>query len=215
MFLTDEDVNLIINHKTGRIPVDAVYKVMKQFFMEKYEIELLDYLCSPEKIKPVDKKRVSFIVWDISSDYKYRWDFVDSDMEPAVKNAFSEACRKYGLDPDFYDTGNYFMFMTDFCTDALSRLIDKNEQKIEAVLRSYPQIVMQRPGQGVWYIFFDTEADRDKYSKNGLLDEIRRRVRKVTGTLEGFEDKPNDILWTSSMEVFNGKYHGSWRAFLD
>ncbi|MBO4765930.1 MAG: hypothetical protein J5532_01355 [Lachnospiraceae bacterium] len=215
MFLSDSEVDLIIAHKTGRIPEDDVYRDMKQYFADQYKINLLDYICSAEKIRPVDRKRVSFIVWDAKSVYKYRWDFLGSEMEADVKKTFAEVCRKHDCNPDFFDPGNFFMFVTDFESDALARLIDRNRRKIEAVLREYPQIKMQREGREVWYIFFETEADRDEYAQNGLLDEIRRRVKEAVGVLEGFEDQSFEILWTSSLETFNGKYHGSWRAFLD
>ena len=213
MFLTDREVERIIDRRVGRAPIDEVLKDMKRFFEDEYEIEILDYVCSKDRIKPLNMYRVRFIVWNMGDAYKYRWDILGSEMEKLVIKTFAESCRKHSLNPDFYDPGDFFMVLTDFQSDVFKRLFEKNEEKIEAVFREYPQIKMERRGDTGWYIFFETEADITKYMENGLFEEIRARYKEAAGKVEGFEDLECDRLWPYSMEEFNGKYHGSWRAF--
>ncbi len=140
MFLTEEDVNKIIRTVRGITPEDSVLTFMKQYFRDKYDICILDYICSDEVFGPQGRKskRVQFITWDMEEASKCH---IDSDMSVRnnVKKVFARACQENDLHPDFQDLSNFFSILTDIESDITEFFSGRREIRLIRHLKAIPR----------------------------------------------------------------------------
>lgn len=207
MFLTEEDVNKIIRTVRGITPEDSVLTFMKQYFRDKYDICILDYICSDEVFCAQGRKskRVQFITWDMEEASKCH---IVSDMSIRnnVKKVFARACQENDLHPDFQDQSNFFPVLTDIERDITEFLFRAKRDQIDTALKSYSQVREHMYSTPCVQVFYETDEDIAKNEENGLSSEIRNRISDILGEVEGFEGKRLGHTVFTSLQTLREKY---------
>ena len=207
MFLSEAEVNKVVKTVKGITPEDAVLTDMKRYFHDKYDIEILDYICSTEEFGPPGNKskRAEFVVWDITEAEKCPTAF-DMKVRDEVKRVFAKACREHGLHQDFYDPSKFFPNLTDIESDITDQLIRKKRGIIDHMLRCYPQIRRHQYSGTCVHVFYETDKDIAENEKSGLSSEIRYRVSDILGEYEGFEGRKLGVTVFTSLQTLREKY---------
>ncbi len=207
MFLTEEDVNKVIRTVRGITPEDAVLTYMKQYFRDKYDICILDYICSTEKFGPPGQKskRVQFITWDMKESRKCPTAF-DMGVRKNVKKVFARVCQDNALHPDFHDPSNFFPVLTDIESDITERLFKTKRNQLDSALKSYPQVRKLMYSTPCVHVFYETDEDIVKNEENGLSSEIRNRISDILGEVEGFEGRRPGCAIFTSLQTLREKY---------
>lgn len=208
MFLSEAEVNKVLETVRGQTPEDAVLKSMKQYFHDTFDTNILDYICSTEEFGPPGKKskRVQFITWD-GKDMKKCPTATDMAVRNEVKQVFSQVCRENNLHPDFYDPSKFFPVLTEIESDITGMRIKMKQSLLETVLNSYPQIKKHAYSSPCIHVFYETDKDIVQNERNGISSVIRTRVSKTLGEVEGLEGKQLGMTVFTSLQTLKEKYN--------
>lgn len=131
-----------------------------------------------------------------------------------IKEEFSRLCKKYKIYPEFLNPSDYFAISAEFETELKREILSLCEYDIRALKKSIPEVNEIYPSEGMFHVFYNTNADIETYEKSGLSAEIKDKITSIVQKNDMYNIFEDVRVKYTSKQDFDETYKGNWYYYL-
>lgn len=211
MFLSEMDYNHIIDLMEEKTKPSPILSDLQEWFYDKYEIKLYDYICDTTNDGLIRLKAVLFGYEEqrkMCNGVNY-----DTVKQHEIGNKFSELAIRYNCHIEYQNPEKVFVCYDTIRDEIVKRTLKQAEKRIKSIYHKdiwKIEIVFE----GI-HVFYQTDEQMERHCSDDVNEMINNTVTNIIKPYDKYNIYKQGISCTfTSKQTLDEKYAGSMYSYL-